>query len=200
MSYQIADILPKGDPLKSRRYKTFQEFAQAMRSQLEEDARPLNKEELATLKEVWKQHYHQAYYQERKQREKRVTLRMTHAEYAYLQASVRGHVNEQANPLSFNKAIKEFALAYAQQKYIPTDKSVVRELITEIRRVGNNINQISRTLHRQSKVEPSKFELLEATKHAQNAVLLVEKLQKNVIDRLTTINIKDEENISDATK
>ena len=102
-----------------------------------------SKVEVARLKRVYWQSYHKAYYQERKKRHHRLTLRLSEEEYARLQSYAQEHEG-----ISFSTFIKQSALAYQEQGYIPRNPNAVHELVASIRKIGRVVNQVVQSLHR----------------------------------------------------
>ena len=96
-------------------------------------------------KEYWRL-YHQSYYKERKKEQHRFTMRMAKEEYRQLQAYAKKHKDK-----SFHAFIKESALAYMNQRYVPRDPDAIDGLTKAIRKIGNVINQVVQRIHRTEK-------------------------------------------------
>lgn len=124
--------------------KTLPNLSEYLKSQGVDDATPA--ERIQTVKnEYWKL-YQQQYYQHRKKQHQRLTLRLTQEEYRRLQT----HAKEYEN-LSFSAFIKQAALAYLEEGYIPRDSQKTDEVTKSIRKIGNLINQVVQSLHRTAK-------------------------------------------------
>ena len=102
--------------------------------------------EVEELKKIYWKAYHKNYYQQRKKDYKRLTLRLTKEEYDRLQI----HAKEYSD-LSFSTFIKQSALAYLEQNYIPQNPQEISALTKAIRKIGNVINQVVQSIHRTAK-------------------------------------------------
>lgn len=103
--------------------------------------------ELEALKKSYWSAYHRHYYQHRKKHWKRLTLRLSPQEHQRL----LDHASVRCRQLSLNTAIKEFALAYLDEQYVPRDSEAIQTLSQQLQKIGNNINQIVQQLHRTRK-------------------------------------------------
>jgi len=75
---QIADILPKGNPLESQSSHIYStSFVSFLESKTKSLGRKLTKEEIAQSRAEWKQEYHKSYHLKRKVKEKRLSLRFS---------------------------------------------------------------------------------------------------------------------------
>ncbi len=102
--------------------------------------------EITAAKKAYLKLYHKSYYQERKNQQKRFTVRMVFDEYDRLEAFAKLH-----GELSVNQFIKAAAFAYLDQYYIPRDPTQIEKAILAFSRIGNNINQIVRAIHQSKK-------------------------------------------------
>jgi len=121
-------------------------------------------------REYWKQ-YQKEYYQERKKKHHRLTLRLSDEEYNRLQSYAQEH-----QEISFSTFIKESALAYQEQGYIPRDPNVVNELVSSVRKIGRVINQVVQSLHRMRRRTDNKKPGQIATGEGKEVML--EKLER----------------------
>lgn len=102
--------------------------------------------EITAAKKAYLKLYHQSYYQERKNRQKRFTVRMAFDEYDRLEKFTNLH-----GELSVNQFIKAAAFAYLDQHYIPRHPAQIEKATIAFSRIGNNINQVVRTIHQSKK-------------------------------------------------
>lgn len=99
-------------------------------------------EEIARHKQAYQRLYHQQYYHERKQNEKRFSLRLKPHEYQQLKSYAGKHEKK------LGVFIKQAALAYLEQGYVPRNAEAIEHLQKDIRKAGHNINQIVHSIHR----------------------------------------------------
>lgn len=136
------------------------------------------KEEIDQLKQKYWQSYHKEYYQERKQKHHRLTLRLNDKEYARLQAYAKMHER-----LSFSSFIKQSALAYQEQGYIPRDPSVTNELVKSIRKVGRVINQVVQSLHRIRRHRTEKDKQEDMKRVGEGSTVVVDEIMLKKLER-----------------
>lgn len=103
-------------------------------------------ERIAALKKEYWKLYHQQYYQRRKKGQHRFTLRLTDDEYRRLTSYAKQHKRK-----SLAQFVREAALGYVEQQYIPRDPDVVDTLTKAIRKIGNVVNQVVQSIHRTAK-------------------------------------------------
>ena len=99
--------------------------------------------EIRAHKKAWKKLYHQNYYQSRKKREYRMTIRLKPAVYRYFQQAKKSHRRKRLNGF-----LPECARAYLEQGYIGHNVKEVELLNKQIRKIGNTINQVVHSIHR----------------------------------------------------
>lgn len=104
-------------------------------------------EEIAALKKSYWAAYHRAYHQHRKKKWKRVTLRLTPSEHQRL----TDHASVRCRRINLNTAIKAWALAYLDEQYVPRNNETIEQLYQQIQKIGNNINQVVHSIHRDRK-------------------------------------------------
>jgi len=150
-------------------------------------------ETIAALKKAYSQQYHRAYYQERKQQEKRFSLRLDKVEHRRLKHHAALHNNSKLGVF-----IKQSALAYLDQSYIPRSPEVIDELQKDVRQIGNNINQIVHYLHKQLKFEKPILNRQEAQEYDwqtlssnyENLVIAVSHLNEQITSYFTSPPMK----------
>lgn len=150
MRAQIAD-LPGEDPLEPLKFNSFIEYIKWKRQCKE---KIYSNEELKELKKEFRKLYQRAYYHERKKREHRVSIRLSHKEIKEISFYAQRH-----NGLSMNRFIKSTCLAYLENRYLLRNLKPVEDLISEVRKIGNNINQLVRVSHQ--KLNASKFQSIQ---------------------------------------
>lgn len=74
---------------------------------------------------------------------RRFTLRLSKDEYR----SFKVHAQRQGKK-KMGQFIKDTALAYLEQEYVPRDSKPIADLASAIRKIGNNVNQIVHGIHR----------------------------------------------------
>ena len=104
--------------------------------------KPFSKEELKDLRKEYKRLYHKAYYYKRKKNNHQTVVRMTVQEHKTLNSLAKKHNK------SLNVFMKESALAYANKSYMPRDPKQIDSVLQEIRKAGNNINQIAHQINK----------------------------------------------------
>lgn len=100
------------------------------------------KEKVEELKKTYQKSYHHYYYKLRKNREKRLETRLSFTEYRTLQKWAKRHKRKHLAPF-----LKEMAFAYLNETYIEKDPALTESLLLQIRRIGNNVNQVVQSMH-----------------------------------------------------
>lgn len=127
--------------------------------------------ELEALKESYWKEYHRAYHLHRKQKWKRLTLRMSPSEHRVFSE----HLRVRCRRLSLNAAIKQWALAYLNEQYVPRDPESIQQLVQQVQKIGNNVNQVVHQLHRDRK-----HQAMNGSSEQQNSRLLHDKYEELV--------------------
>lgn len=100
--------------------------------------------EIHALKKEYERAYNRWYHKERrKQKQHRFTLRLSQKEYERL---VRHATKLEKKNLS--DFIKEAAFTHLDQHYVRFDKKILIEHKQELRKIGNNVNQVVQSIHR----------------------------------------------------
>ncbi len=100
------------------------------------------KEKIAELKQAYKKSYQHFYQKIRTSREKRIDVRLSLEEYRQFKRYAKAHRRTHLAPF-----IKEAVRAYAEKTYLAKNPTLITELIVQIRRIGNNINQVVQAMH-----------------------------------------------------
>lgn len=97
--------------------------------------------------------YHQQYWSQYSQTRKRVTGMLTSGEYAKIEQRA-----EDAGRKVWSQIHAE-AEAYTRKEYLPPKdvEEQISELIVQFRRLGNNVNQIARTLNTDGRFDEPEF-------------------------------------------
>lgn len=173
---QIAEILPKDNPLESLNIpdsiSSLVEFITFCQNEL---GRVLTKDELELCKVRWRKFYQKKYHNEKRKSQKRTTISFTKEEYKLLKEYARVHRTN-----SLNAFIKRTSLAYVEEKYVPRDSEKIKEINVQIRSIGRNINQVVQRLQR-------KIFKVKVTKLSEDQYALLEQSYTSLLDRVEAL-------------
>ena len=102
------------------------------------------KSEIDRFKKAHRKIYQRLYDQQRRKKKKRLQQDVSKAQYQQFKKEAKRH--KEKSPSAF---VLKCALAYLNQHYIPHDPELIRQYIIQVRRIGNNINQVVHSLHYQ---------------------------------------------------
>jgi len=104
---------------------------------------------IGELKKLYKKEYFREYNRRRKS-SKKITVRFTDKEFEVLNLLLQSYTS-----YSKNSFIVKVVLDYANQNFQPHDPDMVQKIKIELKRIGNNVNQITHKLHSEAlKINP----------------------------------------------
>ncbi len=93
------------------------------------------------LKKTYRREYLREYRKRSRSSLKRLTIGFSKDDHRKLKLASKDHHR------SLSEFIRNAAIAYIEQGYLPHDVKQIKDLTLNLQRIGNNINQITRRLH-----------------------------------------------------
>lgn len=113
---------------------SFEDFAKTKGIALEN----LTSQERSSLMVLYRKHYQRSYQKTYQTKKRRVQVVFEKSEYQELQKAAKAH-NQKLTTF-----VRNSSLAYLNECYLLPDDTQVRALEIGLRRIGNNVNQLSR--------------------------------------------------------
>lgn len=136
------------------------------RKGLHQDSSP---EEVVKAKNEYRDQYMRQKQKEFRETHIRKEIYLTKREFGYLKGAAEKH------QMKLSRFIKKIAFAYLKQLFIVPDDTHVRNLELELRRIGNNINQVTKHVNQKSEVKEE---------HVQVLLVLLKKIDNKVSNAL----------------
>lgn len=154
-------------------FPTLQEY---LLSEKVDASTPIGKIEV--LKKHYRREYLKAYEQQRKSREKRIEMRLTPSEYKEFQQA-----NTRYGKRFVGRFIKECAMAYLGKTHVFPNQKIFEQVLTEIRRIGINVNQLTTFSHAyRDYANEDRYKHLEANIEALEAIIALSSKQVHEVD------------------